>query len=582
MLFMSYSAFIFFPKWQKSNNEATISWDVTGYYMYLPALFIYHDLKKCSFKDSVIQKYHPTPDFSQAFLHKNSGNYVMKYSSGQAIAMLPWFIAGHIWASNSSIYPADGFSIPYQSSIGIGMFLYALFGLFLLRKILLLYFPDKVVAISLILLVFGTNYLNYSSIDQAMTHNTLFTVYVLIIYQTIVFYKNPSKKHIILIGLLCGFATLIRPTEIISLSIPLLWGLSSKKDILERFKFIKSRIPDVFLLCICFFVVVMIQAIYWKWVANEWLVYSYQDQGFSWLHPHIKDYLLSYRCGWWRYCPMMILPFIGLIPFVKQKSNTIPVVFLIFVAFYLVTAWDVWDYGSTSGRAMVQYYPFLMFPLAALVKSVRTKYYLVIPFTLLSIIFIYLNIWWTYNAHKGKIQVSEVSKQYYWKTLGRWSSSEADKKLIDNIDSYDGVIVNPKIIYENHFDSDSSENIVQKEGNRKIWLSKDMQNSKTYTFINDKNHQQWLRVSALFTTEAKEWNFWRQTQFILKFYNGDTEVKSNMIRVYRFLNDNESKLVYLDARTPQVWTKASIEFWHALGDKNLWIDDLEVISFDEQ
>ena len=43
------TAFLFYPKWKKSNTEATLSWDVSGYYLYLPAIFIYKDIKKVSF-----------------------------------------------------------------------------------------------------------------------------------------------------------------------------------------------------------------------------------------------------------------------------------------------------------------------------------------------------------------------------------------------------------------------------------------------------------------------------------------------------------------------------------------------------
>lgn len=91
-IIMIYTAFIFYPKWKQSGTEATISWDASGYYMYLPALFIYKDIKKCAFKDSILAKYSPTPDFQQAFVHTKSGNYVMKYSSGQAITMMPFFL----------------------------------------------------------------------------------------------------------------------------------------------------------------------------------------------------------------------------------------------------------------------------------------------------------------------------------------------------------------------------------------------------------------------------------------------------------------------------------------------------------
>ncbi|HLO38540.1 MAG TPA: hypothetical protein VK173_08620, partial [Lacibacter sp.] len=52
-------SFFYYPKWSRPGSEATISWDVSGYYMYLPATFIYKDLKQCSFKDSILSKYQP-------------------------------------------------------------------------------------------------------------------------------------------------------------------------------------------------------------------------------------------------------------------------------------------------------------------------------------------------------------------------------------------------------------------------------------------------------------------------------------------------------------------------------------------
>src|SRR5690606_28282352 len=132
------------------------------------------------------------------------------------------------WAAQSSQYPADGFSFPYQICLGIGFFLYGLVGLFFLRKILLQYFKDSTVAVALLILVFGTNYLNYAAIDQCMTHSPLFTIYTLIIYFSIHFYKKEKKSTAIFLGFLCGLATLIRPTEIISIFIPLLWGVNNR------------------------------------------------------------------------------------------------------------------------------------------------------------------------------------------------------------------------------------------------------------------------------------------------------------------------------------------------------------------
>src|SRR6478609_5382289 len=84
------TSFLYYPKWKKGSTEATISWDVSGYYFYLPSILIYHDIKELKFTDAIIDKYKPTNDMNQAFRSEN-GNYVMKYSSGLAVVYLPFF-----------------------------------------------------------------------------------------------------------------------------------------------------------------------------------------------------------------------------------------------------------------------------------------------------------------------------------------------------------------------------------------------------------------------------------------------------------------------------------------------------------
>ena len=159
---MCYASFFFYPRWKNAGTEATISWDVSGYYWYLPSIFIYEDLKHQSFKDNILQKYGPTNmDFQQAVRLQN-GDYAMKYSSGMAVMYLPFFSIANALADPLD-FQQDGFSPPYQFAIQAGGLLVALLGLWYFRKLLLNFYSDRVVAASMAILVLGTNYLNYSS-----------------------------------------------------------------------------------------------------------------------------------------------------------------------------------------------------------------------------------------------------------------------------------------------------------------------------------------------------------------------------------------------------------------------------------
>lgn len=579
---MIYVAFFFYPKWQQSKTEATLSWDVSGYYMYLPAIFIYKDIKKCEFRDKIIQNYTPSYQFDQAFLHAKSQNYVMKYSIGQSIMMSPYFFIAHFWASKSAHYAPDGFSFPYQVCLGIGMFLYALIGLYYLRKVLKIYFTDSTVAILLFAFVFGTNYLNYSSVEQCMTHNTLFTIYVLIIYNTIRFYKNFNNKNAIWIGFLTGLATLIRPTEIISIIIPLAWNIQSYRDIGERIKLIFEKFKYYFVAAIVLSLIVFIQLFYWKYVSGEWIVYSYQDQGFDWKSPHIWDYMFSYKCGWLIYTPMMILAILSLFWYPKTDKYQLGILIFIVLNIYIVTAWSIWDYGGTAGRAMIQCYPIIAFPFAAIIEKVNKTKWIKYIFYFFFALFVYVNLWWTYHAHRGFIQVSNLTKRYFWSVIWKMKADDFDTKYLDNKYSYSGYPTNFETIYENNFEQDTSQNIVQIEGNKKLKLNKDLQFTPQYFIEYQSNIKNWLRISADIHCTEKEWDLWSQTQFIVQFYKGEQLIQTNYIRVQRFIEQGETKNIFLDAIPPKSgFDKIGINFWNANSNKEILIDNLKVITFDE-
>jgi hypothetical protein len=580
MLFCIVVAFFYYPKWTRQGTEATLSWDVSGYYMYLPALFIYNDLDQVTFGDSIIRKYYPTPDFQQVFHHYNSGNKVMKYSCGQAIAMLPFFLVGHAMAAITD-HPSDGFSAPYQCAIGIGMVLYTLIGLYFFYLVMMRYYSPLVTSIVIGCLVLGTNYLNYAAIDQAMPHNTLFAIYAMLIYASIRFYEKPGYGRAIIIGALIGWAALIRPTEIVSAIIPLLWGVASLRAIGTRIKQLFVLWKYILVAGVVMGLIGMIQLTYWKVITNEWLVYSYQDQGFSWTHPHVFQYAFSYCCGWLRYCPLMILAIIGLLPFVREHRNTIAVLLFTAVNYYIVSAWDEVHYGGMSGRAMIQSYPVLLFGLASLVAWVQTRpLFKYILYALLAFC-IYLNIWWTHNAHRGEVPVfTNATKEYYWQAVGRWKMPIEKMALLDNKYLFDETPASPIVLAQENFEQDSGAMIVPGIEGKSSLLNAEHQFAKEFFFSKEQVTQQKIRASADFRCETKEWNIWQQSQFILRFYHNDQVTESCFLRVHRFLSDGETKRLQVDCIAPSSeWDKMGVLVWHAGGQKVLLVDNLEVINF---
>ncbi|HPB02051.1 MAG TPA: hypothetical protein PLZ67_03780, partial [Bacteroidales bacterium] len=104
------SNFVFFP-------NQIISYDIYGYYLYLPQTFIYNDLSIHNPAQvlSLMEQYGSSSTFYQATLLPD-GTYVMKYSMGLAILYSPFFFIAHTLAPALG-YAADGYSFPYQFSL---------------------------------------------------------------------------------------------------------------------------------------------------------------------------------------------------------------------------------------------------------------------------------------------------------------------------------------------------------------------------------------------------------------------------------------------------------------------------------
>lgn len=584
--FMLAVGVFYYPKWNQGQTEATISWDVSGYYFYLPAIFIYNDIHQVAFREEIHQKYRPASAPYQAFEHP-SGNYVMKYSCGLAVQYLPFFLTAHALAPVLG-YPADGFSRPYQVGIGLGSLLVALLGLWLLRKNLLRYFNDTATAITLLLIVFGTNYLDYAAINGAMTHNYLFTLYAALVALTIAYYQKPTLLKAAGLGFIVGLAALTRPTEILTALIPLLWGVGSTAALRERLSVWRRHWSQLVAAVIICGLIGSLQLIYWKLASGSWLVYSYEDQGFSWLSPHIDQGVFSFRAGWLVYTPMMGFAVLGFIALYRQHRSIFGASFLFFALFlYITFAWDIWWYGGSLGqRAMVQSYALLAFPLAAFVafiyKRIPWNYLIFAVFLLFS----YYNLWLTHQAHKGgMLEPGFMTKAYFWRIVLKYDLPVENRKLLDTDQDFRGERRNVQLVYQNNFEAGMEMwadcPIEPIEGERSVCLGGAQQFSPVFSFPLPQEGGRKLRATATFRTQNKEWDTWKMTQFIVRLKQDDQTVHERAIRIFRLLGDNETKDLHIDILLPRrAFNQAEVMFWNADGDKPIAVDNLRVERFE--
>ncbi len=400
-------------QWNK--KDGVIGWDVISYYAYLPATFIYKDV---TLKFTV--NYKGPHQFVFWPETAPNGGKCIKTSMGLSVLYAPFFFMAHISAVFLH-YDAGGYSIPYKFFLVMSGVFYLLLGLFFLRKVLERYFNQWVVAITLAVIVVGTNLFNYSSFDGTMSHAYSFALIAIFIYATQRWYEKYSVTNTFLVGLLIGIISLVRPSNILVILFFVLYNLVSRKAVIERIRLYRQNIPKLLLLMLCVFLVWVPQFIYWKYITGNWLFFSYGDERFFFNRPHIFEGLFGFRKGWLIYSPIMIFAVLGiplLFKHLKEFSWAISVFFVLNV--YVILSWWCWWYGGSFGaRAFVDSYALMAIPLALSIQLIWEKRFW-IGFALYSTLLITFlkGIHYTIQYHYNAIHYDSMTwgayKETFW------------------------------------------------------------------------------------------------------------------------------------------------------------------------
>lgn len=402
----------------RQDSDDILKHDVSYYYGYLPAYFIYNDLTY-SFMDTTKN----LPDFACWYLKAPNGGRFSKMSMGMAMMYSPFFLIGHYSSLRSVHYhdKANGFTHHYKSWLTFGTVFYAFLGLFFLRKVLLLFFGTTETGITLLLIGLGTNLYCYVVHDVLMSHSYSFFLFSLFAWLTHSWYSNKKFGTAFLLGIVFGLISLIRPTNALIALFFILWDVRKSAEILPR---IVQTIGNGKLLITGLVGVSLIwlpQILYWKINIGNYFVYSYGNEGFFWMNPKIGEVLFSWRKGLFIYTPIMIFAFWGMIYLRKQASEVslaIPV--FIVLNLYVVSAWWCWWYGGSFGlRALIESYALMAIPLAAFIKVLMHLKQILLQnaLWLLLVFFVYLNQFQTYQYTTSLLHYDGMTQKVYWKIL---------------------------------------------------------------------------------------------------------------------------------------------------------------------
>lgn len=397
----------------------------------MPATFIDKDLSLSFITSKNKIEY---SGIKYAFVDDINGNHILKYSMGMSVLYAPFFFTAHFLATPLG-YSQDGFSDIYQFFIEFSGLFYLIVGFWYLRKLLLLYFSENIVALTILFVFFGTNLLYYSSIESAMSHAYTFSLFSVFLYYTFQFYNNSTYKISIILALLFGLIVLVRPLNCLFLFPFFLFNISSLKGLKIRFYFFVSHYRYMLVFIAVVSLVVLPQLIYYKYVTGHFFVFSYgTKEKFYFNNFHLVDVLFSFRKGWLIYTPIMFFSLYGIWLMRKVLVNTFSLVLLFFIPIYIyiISCWWCWWYGgSFSQRSLIDIYPLLSLSMAYVIceinKSLKIKK--LVGYFLLTF-FLTLNLFQTLQYKHNFIDYEAMTFKEYVNVFCSLNASNVDTSLL--------------------------------------------------------------------------------------------------------------------------------------------------------
>jgi len=429
-----------------------ISSDGLGYYAYLPALLIDHDVtyNKVTEREKKILGYNR---YEPGYLVKSGNRVVNKYFAGEALLLLPFFLLATFFSWTGGI-EISGYSFFFQLFTGLGALFYLFLGLCYLKKILQHFRIQSILsAIIIVTILLGTNLFYYSMWQPCMSHGYSFFAINGFLWYCCRAIQSPRLKYITFAGLFLGLTVLIRPTNgIVIILLPFLFNKGEEARTLAGF--LQKRKSAVILFLAAFTLVVSIQFILWHIQTGHWFIWSYKDEGFLFGHPQIRNVLFSYRKGLFIYTPLIFLALLGCLWLVfRNLTRFFSVGLFIILSTYIIASWWNWYYGDSFGaRVFIDYYGIYALLLAILLSHKETKtgttlvILLLFPFVALNL----LQTWQfthyiihPYSMNKAKFQyVFLKTDSVYQKCLGG----------NDEIPGYTMDMTHPCKLYQTGFD----------------------------------------------------------------------------------------------------------------------------------
>ncbi|HOZ39430.1 MAG TPA: hypothetical protein PLL25_01395 [Flavobacteriales bacterium] len=388
--------------WQGGDGQGwkgTIRSDAKGYYGYLQAIFLRHDLGH--------------EPFQWEYVKRTPNGTLNKYFAGTAVTMAPWFAVGHALALTDPDAPRNGLSEYEMKALFIGAWCYLLLGLLALRALLIgLGIREGVIAWVVLAFGLGSTLLQMAGFQPAWSHIHSFCAIAIFLLLVQRIATGADLRWSVVAGALFGLIVLIRPVNgLLLLAIPVVAG----KDLTTLLTRLRVHPGTALGAMLASALVIGIQPLLWKLQTGNWLEYGYGGEGFLWTRPEVFKVLFGFRRGLFLWTPVLLLSGIGTLLLWRWDRTRAAWLLVYWVSnVYVISSWWIWYYGSGFGaRVFVDHYPVLAIPMALLLQRTTTRTWILARLFIVACIVLHLFQLWQYHTHILHHECMDRAK-YVW------------------------------------------------------------------------------------------------------------------------------------------------------------------------
>ena len=299
------------------------------------------------------------------------------WTIGPAIAWAPFFGGAHLAALRQASLglpvATDGTSYPYRQAVCIAGLFYALLGTWFSIRAARQFFPASIAATGAALVVGGSFVLWYALAEPTMTHApTMAAVAAFVWYWTATMGRR-SLVHWIGLGVLAGFAGLVRWQSVLFALLPAiealsaLWRAGRARDAAA----LRSTLIGGVAFTVAAVVAFTPQMLAWKAIYGHYLAVSPVGPQIFWRHPHLVDVLFASQNGLFATSPILYVAAIGLVIFARRRP-AVGVPSLVVVAamiYFNASIQDWWGSAGYGGRRFDGTLPLFVLGAAAALEA---------------------------------------------------------------------------------------------------------------------------------------------------------------------------------------------------------------------